>query len=512
MESGIDYKGLLFVFDDNTSSIKVWQGETTKTSKSGFVSDYIVKFLIWKNELYALRSSGELYQLINMVSGDVDNWSELADASETVSDMVLYNGNIYIIGSTQMFYWNGANLTTSTSLPANHTYYCGVSSHDKIFLYGDDNTYNIVDEYDGSSFTELFSSNSEAMISYSFYNVKGKPLIIEYKGKLYFNYRNATAAETILVSYDISSGKTTDNLMAVSEYPTSMIIEDGIITMSMYIYDRAIVRVYIIDDYIKEKEISLGNSDKIGKLYRIESDPILASSHDKERLVYYPQYTCIGNVSGAKPIFKYGKRLECYTDLYDANIGNVSLKEIADNLCNLLDAYVSIKPENIIETDMKDLSGKSDIFLTLSDSDDYGDLQIHEIEDYIQGSNNFRRIMIGWENKLMEGGKEIVGTSGLINVNEFSYDSTLVNNSNTAKNIAEYLFSKMYSGDEMVCILEYAPFLRVNQNVSVKAIGSNLYLGDKKEFKIVGIDHSWDSKTTKLNLIERNIIFNNLEI
>jgi hypothetical protein len=270
--------------------------------------------------------------------------------------------------------------------------------------------------------------------------------------------------------------------------------------------------VHVVDDYVEEQEISLGTSENIGKLYRIESDPVMPSMHDKERLVYYPQYMVIGNVSGMNPIFKYGKRLEFFTDLLGIEIGNKSLKDIVDDICNLMDAYVTVRPENVIETDVKDLAGRSEIFLTLSDDDAYGDIQISKVEEYVQGINNFKRISIDWQHLLMEGGQELVGAPGILNVNEFNYSSDLVNNSILAKNIATYIFGKMYSSNLLVVTTEYAPFLRVNMNVDVNAVGSNLYLGNEKEFKIVGIEHSWDSKETKLVLAERNIVFESLEI
>lgn len=525
MESGIDYKGLLFAYDEASLSIYAFQGETAKVSfSSAFTgTDYVVKFLQWRNDLYALVNDGRLLVLDHMNSGTTDTWVEVTDTSDTVSDMVNWQDNIMIIGKTSIYNWSGSALTTIDAIPSGKNFYCAISVEDKVFLYGDDSTNQVVYSYDGNStFTEIWtSSGSGVMSDYSFYNVDGKPHLVEWNGVLYFTWV-FSSLYMILGSIDISTSKYSGiNEIAALEITgvcTSMIIDNDMILMSTYEsnpgIDNSNVYVHVLDDYKQEEFLQSGTGQKNGHLYRVESDPIMPSQHDKERLVYYPIYTVMGHVGGSvQPVFKYGNRLECYTDFNDVSgLLDINLKDVVDHICNLLDSYVLVRPENIAEVDMKGMVGRSDKLLTFSDDEGYGDLQMNELQDYVQGVNNFRRVAISWNNSILGDGVEIIGVPGILSVDEYSFDSPLVNSPVLAKNIATYIFNNMFSSDLLTYTCEYAPFIRVNDNVGIKAIGSHMYIDPNKEFKVVQVQHGWNKKFTKLVVAERKLIFNTLEI
>jgi hypothetical protein len=522
MECGIDYKSIMFTFDDDDLTIKAFQGETYKNSNiSDFAgSDLVLKFIIWRGDLYALVNDGRLLKLEEINSGTTDTWTEVTDTSDNSNDMVNFEDSLYIIGQTNIYKWDGTSLTTKVAIPANHDYYNALSIEDKIYLYGDDNTYTIVDEYDGNTtITELWSDHTHGLIiDWFLYTVYGKPHLAEYKGKLYFTYYYDDQY-THLIEYNLSTDKYRDvtEIGTVEGINTALIIDNDMVLMSIFLmlgagYSNVVV--HILDEYVQEEVVTSGEGQKEGRLFRIESDPMLPSQHDKERLVYYPIYSVIGNLTGSiAPVFKYGRRVEFYSDLNDASqLINLNLKDVVDNICNLLDSYVIIRPENIVEVDKKAMIGRSNLYATLSDDEGYGDIQIAELEDYEQGVNNFRRVSINWNNSIWGSDVEIVGVPGSINVDEFNYNSFLVNNPILAKNIATYIFNNMFSSDVIKFKTEYAPFLIVGKNLNIKAIGSYLYIDENKEFKIVELQHSWKNKFSSITLAERNLIFETLEI
>lgn len=524
MEAGIDFKGLLFTYDEINLDIKVWQGETYKTSYANFTgTDLVTKFLRWRNDLYALCDDGRLLKLIEMNTGTTDTWEEAGDIGEDAIDMVNFKDNIYIAGATQLHYFDGSSITASTSYTIGRTYYSMISVEGYIFLYGDDGTYTTIDRYNGASFLEIWQDTTYGILfDYSvIYNVSGKPLMVDYKGHLYWSYWYNNA-RTALVKYDISEDKWEEitEIGTIAYVTTALRIYKGMILIAVYdenvSTNASYVYVHVIDKYEKEQVLLPGTGKDVKKLYRVESDPVLPSAHDKERLVYHPSYMCVGLLGGSsKPLFKYGERLECYTDLNTVTgFTGVNLKDTVDQICNILNSYLLVRPENVAEVDIKDMVGKSDIFATLSDDPSYGTLQFSEIKEYIQGENNFRRIVVSWENPLIGEGSdaEMVGVPGALNVDEYSLSSFLVNDPITAKNIAIYLFGTMFSSDGIILDMEYAPFLRNNMNVDFKAISSYLYLNQKKEYKIVKAEHNWQNKTTTLTVLERNIVFKSLEI
>lgn len=525
MESGIDYKGLLFAYDENSLSIYAFQGESVKVSLSTAFSgtDFGVKFIDWRGDLYALIDDGRLLKLLNMVPGSEDNWTEVCDASESVADMINFEDTIYIIGKTNIYSWNGSVLSSKVALPSGYEYYCALSVEDSIYLYGDDGTYTTVTKYDGNiTFTDIWQdTTSGPVIDYSFYNKEGKPHLVEFEGKLYFTY-HYNLTYTYLIEYDLTtnkygaiSGITSQNITGVN---TSMIIDNDMILLAVFesspSIDNSNVYVHVLKDYKQEEYLPSGSGHKSGHLYRVDSDPIMPSHNDKERLVYYPIYTVIGHVGGnLQPVFKYGNRLECYTDLNDVDsLLNVNLKDVVDDLCNLLDSYLFIRPTNIAEVDVKGMVGRSDRLFTLSDDKDYGDIHIISLDDYSQGHNNFRRISIDWENPVWGSGVEFVGVSDILNVNEYSFSSFLINTPLLAKNLANYMFNNMFSSDVIVFTCEYSPFVRVNDNVNVKAISSYLYIDENREYKVVQVQHSWDKKTSQISIAQRNLIYKSLEI
>ena len=525
MESGINYKGLLYAFNENDVSIYAFQGEVSKVSNgTDFTgTDYVTKFLEWRAGLYALVSDGRLLKLDHMVTGDEDVWEEVCDAGEDSCDIVNFQDSIFIIGTLTIYKWDGTSLTTISSLPSGYSFYCALSVEDSIYLYGDDGTNVAVTKYNGNlTFTDIWQDTTHAtLIDFSFYNKNGKPHLVEYKGQLYFTYYYDNLT-THLVKFDLSSlyyedvqGITDSSITGIV---TAMLIDDGMILLPAFENvvgsDSSNVYVHILEDYTQEETFVSGYSSNYGKLYRVDSDPILSSQHDKERLIYYSVNTVVGCIGGdVQPVFKYGGRLEPYTDLNDvSSLQGVNLKALTDDLCNLLDSYLIVKPENIAFADMKSMVGRSDKLLTLSDDEGYGDLQILKVNSYKQGENNFRRVSIHWSNPIIGDGVEVVGVPGTIAVNEYSFDSFLVNNPSIANNIATYIFNNMFSSDVLSLDCEYAPFLRVGNNVNIKTVGSYLYISEDKEFKIVDVNHNFKRKYTKLVLAERNLIFNTLEI
>jgi hypothetical protein len=522
MDSGIDYKGLLFVYDEENLEIKVWQGETYKTSYDNFSgSDVVLKFLIWRNELYGLVDDGRLIKLIQMNSGTTDTWETQDTAPQSVADMVNYNDEIYIVGTSNMYKYSGSSITLVGALPASHNFYSAISVEDYMFLYGDDGTYTEVDRYNGLTFTGIFKDTvNGAKTDYTdIYTKEGKPHLEEHKGKLYFHYHyNATSVA--LIEYDIFTDlyREVTEIGTINAVATALKVDNGMLLIAVYVKlgagDESNIYIHILDDYIQERELVASSGDNVGKLWRVESDPILPSVHDRERLIYYPSYSIVGNLGGVtKPLYKYGRRLECFTDLNNVvELVNKNLKETVDHICNALDTYLIVQPENVAEAGVKDLVGREDKFLTLSDDEGYGDLQFSEIKEYVQGENNFRRIAVGWSNLLIGQDVEIVGSPGILNVSEYSFESFLLNHPIIAQNVAEHLFGNMYSADGIVLVMEYAPFLRNNQNINFKTISSYLYLSDKKEYKIAKVEHKWNAKTTILTVVERNLVFKTLEI
>ena len=521
MECGIGYKGIMFAYDEDNAKIIAWQNETQKDSNATDfdAGELVIKFLIWHDDLYALNKNGELLRLEKMLSSIEDDWAIVGDIGEAACDMVLYDDEIWIVGVSSLFSYNEVSIVDEEDLPAGCTFYNTIAVEDYIFFFGDDSAYTVVYSYDGTTFVRVFRDTTYGdKGDYSFYNVFGKQLMEDFNGKIFFSYvYNYTYAA--LRYYDVSTRQVYD-IPEFSNIPNSLVIVgmkiiDGVLYLAVYdtVNDKSWIYVHVLEPYRKEQTIGIAKGDKVGKLYKVESDPILPSHHDKERIFYYPIYPVVATCGGSlKPLIKYGNRIEFYTDLNNVDdLINMNLKDVIDNICNALNCSVFITPENSAEVDIKDLVGRNDSFLTVSDDDGYGSVKIKEIESFIESENNFRKISVSWSNPLIGDGVESVG-SNFNKTSEYSFDSFMVNNPVLAKNIALTIFDKIFNSEGMVLSISFSPFLRCNQNISIRTIGSNFYSDGTKEYKIVKAEHSQSEGYSKLTILERNLIYRKLEV
>jgi hypothetical protein len=527
MESGISYKGLMFVYDSDNNQIQVFQGESFKVSNSNFFAgDYVVRFQIWMNQLYAATYNGNILRL-NRMSGSLsteDVWDTLTStpSSQKIHDFCIFDDEIWAICSDGIYYWDGSSATITQDFSlGTTTAYCCLAFGDQIYFWADDGTFMKLYSYDGTTLTQCWADGTYGLsMDYSFYNPYGKPLIMEYEGLIYFLFDYNAAGDLYMMYYDTMSRQTVVesdfNDASITGIATSLLIDDDVLYVSAYDSTSATSNIYVnpLKEIRAERTLPAGNNTMQQDLVAVRSDPILPSAHDKERLEYYNSFSCLGVVGGpVSTVFKYSPRLEVYTDLTQVSgLPTMSLKETLDQICNLLNAYVYMRPDNIAEIDLKDMVGRKNTYATLSDDQAYGDIQIQELLDYEQGRNNFKRVVISWANPLIGNGSEFMGAPSTLNVDEFAFDSPLVNHPVIASNLAMHLFTQMFNSDQVVVETSFAPFLRMNQNVTIKPVSQFMYISDDAEFKIVAAEHNWQAKRTKLTLLERNLIFATLEI
>lgn len=517
MESSIEFKGLVFAYDEGIGSsqqgIYAIQGQTNKLSYSTFTkSEYVTNFVITQQILYAITSHGRLIKLVRINSGSgTDDWEVVGQNDiKSANFGVVYQDSIYMFTATKYLAYDGetwSSTTTALSTGADKLYF-GVTYQDKIYLYGAKAGANKVFSYYDGGLTEEFSLAPAALIPFeTYYRPNGKSLIIENKGKLFFPMSHST---NDVISYDIDD-KTYEVLetSAIGLYiQTSLVINDDVLLVATYTIaaDTSNVLSYPLVRFRHEYVLPSGDGEFSDKLWRIESDPIFPSPDSKEELVYSPQYMCLAQLKGQKSsLVKYGSRREFYCDLNNANsLIGVSLKDVVDDLSNLMNSYFAFRPENILEIGLDDTVGKSNAEYTLTDDGTQKDVRIREVLSSEKADNNFKRVVIGWSDAKANG-EEYMGVISTVGTEEFSYSSILINDPNTAKNIATYLFSKMSDSDMYQLRTDWAPFLRDNDNVIIDTIKKFLYLNSEDEYKIVEVNNNFNGKYTEIRIIKRNI-------
>lgn len=525
MESGISYKGCLFVFDEDNEHVIVFQGEENKVSLN-VPGSFVSKFLVWKGDLYALTLNGHLYKLLNMVSGSYDNWSLLVSvpSSGEGRDMVIYDDRIHIISESKIYSWDDSDITEENDFQVDLGYsvdvYSAVYCEELIILYGANATEMVLLKYNGSSTSLVWSDDTHGLtIDYSFYNVYGKSLIQYYNGIIYWTY-HYDASYIVLKTWNVTSNKISsiDRITdeSIAGIVTVMKIFDGILFMSVYVSGTgSYIYTHPIDEYKIDCDLPTADINNEGKIETVSSDLVLESKFGKGFTSYYNKNMLLGLIQGRyNTLFKYGSRIEYYTDLNSVKVlQNKSLKAMLDDICNLLNSYVIARPENVVEIGIKDVVGKSNEFLLLSDDKSYGDVEIIQVKSFTDGENDFHRFVISWNNDIIGSGEEVVGSNRLISgINEYSISSDLVNNPILAKNIAVNLFGETFNSESIEMDLSWAHMLRVNYNVSIKAISSYLRINEDKEYKLVSIKQDWVHKITEVVLVERNLVSSRLEI
>jgi len=525
MENLIEFKQILFGFtaEGNDKRIMAFQdgGSKESLSDAGFNSgEQVINFLIFKGDLYALVStttSGRLLKLATIISGSADTWEEIdvgSEFDERMHDFCYGGDKLYIFGTYNTWTYDGTTLRSIDPIPTGLSIYSSLYYADSIYLYGYLNDYGSETQIlykfnEDIGYIEVDSSATHMELE-STYDVFGKKLISEYRGKLYYCFVIST--DFILRSYDVSTE------LLVSEYTlgdsddvyTCMLQYEGLILTSLY--DTAAgspdVKVFVPVKYEIENALVSGDGDVSESLIRVDSDPMFSNRLKSDSSIpCFASYPVVGVLKGKYGYaFKYGNRPEFYTDLDDVNsLLNINLKDLMDQLCSMTSAVFFVDGNNTARISDREVVGYPDKFKEFNQKTDFGNDYIKEIKETKEYPNDFRRIVINWNNAKWETNNPVaIGSVASIG-SVFEFDSAFVNDPITAGNIATNLLKQLISVEQLDTVLSLAHYLEGTDNVSFNVKDDFIYLDKDREYKLYAVEHNLNEMTTSLIVVERVI-------
>ena len=514
----IEFNGILYGFTNlTTRKIMAFQFGNSKESlaiTNFSAGEMVKKFVIYKNKLYAVvsgSSTGRVWRLDKVNTGAADNWTEIhtvSDITQKIRDAVVYGGYIYLIGNSNMLYTDGATLTTSTSMASNFTPYAALAKNDNIFIYGTHTTYGqSLYSYNGTAFVKEYS-HTETIDYDTYIYIDGKPVIVEYKGKIYFPIREGSYL--VLMSYDIND----DDTVAVMSLHnsdtmfTALLVYNGVIFCAEYNKsdDDSNVVVYVIERYVMEKVLVPGDGDISDSLKRVDSDVLDSKSGMSiEPVPPFNSYPVMVGLKGKmNTVIKYAPRLEGYSEISDAEeLVGVNLKDLADQLAHLSISNYYANGENTVVIRNRDMVGKNDLFMTFSEDTDYGNEYIKEFTEQGRSDVHFNKVTINWNNMRWSDSVPVSVGSLLAIEEEFSFESVFINDPITAANIAVEMLRQLVSVDKVSTVLSFAYFIELYDNIAYNIDREFVYYDKDKEYKVVALEHNMEEKTTSITVLER---------
>ena len=523
MERLLQFNDILYGYTgyNNNKRIVSFQFGTNKISlsNSGFNSgESIVKFLEYKGQLYGLVSgtnTSRVIRLSKVNSGLEDTWEEVigvSDLDEKVVDMAIYSTGIYIIGSNTIWLLYDDAVTVVTNLPNNFVAISVCVSSDVLFLYGLVNNYSdnyqSVYKYQDSDFEEIDSSQS-AIDHVGNFDANGKSLIIPHGGKVYYTIIQGDYIQ--MVSYDVSEHLLKNEYQLLSKFQyitTCLYVYENIILVAYYdmLYDTSNVITFVPNTIQIESVLVSGDGDIAEPIKTVPSDPIFTDpGMNKNVIPACDVLPVVGALKGTYNYsFKYENRLEAYSDLVDLeNIVSAKLKEIIDSINNSLGTVFFTDGLNRARLEAREVIGKSNKFIEIKHSTDYGDNLIKDVGDVEAYPNNFVRITVQWANSLWSETNPIVLGSIIGSGNQFDLDNPLINDPVTAKNVAMSLLKQLVDTEQLSVSLAFAHFLEHGDNLSFNVNSDFIYLDKNREYKLYKVEHNFAEKTTNIVVVER---------
>lgn len=522
MELLYNFRNIIWGYteEDSTKAIVKSQDGTNYISypDASFNSNEIVtSFKNYKGYLYALISNttsgnGRLLKLTKINEGENDTWEEVlttSDIDSAPSVLEYFDDYLYIISSSEIWYWDESSITSVTSsIPANlDSIYYSIYFKDKIYIHGVNSSDEVyIYEYNGdTTFIELTSAD---IITFpSGFQPIGKKLMVEYDGKLYFH------SIPYLAHWDIEEGILNYDTDDFNHYVTCIYEDRGII---FFCYENSTTELTNIltivpYQYIKENSLVAGEGKVLESLKTIDSDPIFLISDTKlGKVAYYKEKPVVAVLGGDKNIaIKYGSRLEFYTDLVNVDsIIEKNLKEVMDDLCSMTNNYFKIDGYNTAKISHRDLVGYTDKWRIFKDNGEYGQEYIKNVLGVGVYTQSFKRIIINWSNLIWNDDSPVA--LGAIEIRDYptlEYSSDFINDPILAKNIALHMLENSDVSEELSIELAYSYFLEGDEILSFSVLNDDIvYIDKDKEWKLVKVDHDCEEMKSTLLLIERTLL------
>ena len=526
MENLYEFNSILygFTYEGDDKRIMAFQDGDSKESLSDSsfnANEQVRKFVEYKDNLYALvgtTSDGRLLRLDVVNSGENDTWTEVVGTStlnEAIYDCVYSEDSIIIFGQYHVFEWDNSTCSLIDTVESGLTIYYAMTYRNAVYIYGEYSSYGTdyqaFFKYENGVFTSLHTSDDNLSLD-SRYDVYGKELLCEYRGKIYYIMQeNANLALREYVVSDNTHRTVMDLFESTSYFHTAMLTYDGLILIAYSsITGITNVMTYVPVKFELENVLVPGDGDVNDLMKRVNSDPINTETQKtKYPISSYDSYPLIGCLKGKlNSVFKYCHRNEFYSEINDVSVlFNIKLKSLLDQICTLSNYVLFVNGKNTAIVDDRSVSGYSDKFMDVKQNTDYGNNQLVEIEN-VDGHypNDFRKIVINWSNINWEENNPVAVGSSVSMGNIFEYDSVLVNDPITAKNIATNLLNQLINVEQLRSVLSFSYYLEQNDNLSFKVLSDFIYMDENREYKIYAIEHNIKDMTTNLILLERVIV------